>query len=249
MSQSQLSSGTSSPNSPVTTPRNMYQNPPTSGQRTPDSSSQAHKLPLGAIASPLGPFFRQRAKICALEKVESTSLDAALADLDSDSSNKSRNRSTSQSSKNSEGRLSAVSFSSISSRESYQSIATPISTLDDELLPPTLPRIAFEDWSKFGISLFTPKLSNPHSKIYYHYPSMSKQKTNVSPLSGTGQRARSRSSTVHGCSLPKHIQHDVPRNFISSPSSHPAVPNRPNPGSPLTRHVSLRHPLERNYTR
>jgi len=229
----------------------MYQNPPTSGQPTKNSdpSSQAHKLPLGAIVSRLSPFFSERAKVCALKKVKSTFPDGELADLDLDSdSSNSRARSTSQSSKYSEGCSSAASFSSTSSRESHQSVATPISTLDDELLPPTLPRIAFEDWSKFGISLFTPKLLNPHSKMYYHYPSMAKQKTNASHLTATAHRPRLRSSTVHGCSPQKHKHHDDPSNPISSSSSNPVVQSRPNPRSPLTKCASLRHPLERNYT-
>ncbi|WAQ90173.1 hypothetical protein PtA15_12A159 [Puccinia triticina] len=223
----------------------MEQVPPISNTQSPEASSLKRKLPLGAIVSPLSPFFNERAKNCALEQAKAKALEMALTISES----KNRCRSESQSSKLSEACSSTGSFSSsTSSHDSQHSMATPISTLDDETLPPSLPRISYEDWSKFGINLFTPKLLNPHSKMYYHYPSVEKKKTNLNHLTG-GNRPRSKSSTVHGYSPPQFQDH---HNTNSPTNPHPSnhtMQTRPHPRSPLTRFISLRHPLERNYTR
>jgi hypothetical protein len=181
-----------------------------------------------------------------VEQAKTKAVEVALADLDIGNTN-SRARSTSQSSKLSEA-CSSASYSSVSSQDSHHSnIATPISTMGDETLPPSLPRISYEDWSKFGINLFAPKLLNPHSKIYYHYPNVEKKKTHVNHL--TGNRSRLRSSTVHGYSHPQDKGNHNFNTPVNPQSPNLPAQNRPHPQSPLTRFCSLRHPLERNYTR
>ncbi|PLW34263.1 hypothetical protein PCASD_17906 [Puccinia coronata f. sp. avenae] len=248
MSLSHSTSDKSSPSLSVVTSSNMHQHSSASDSnfKHADSSSQTRKLPLGAMVSPLSPFFNERAKFCALEQAKTKAVEVALADLDIGNTN-SRARSTSQSSKLSEA-CSSASYSSVSSQDSHHSnIATPISTMGDETLPPSLPRISYEDWSKFGINLFAPKLLNPHSKIYYHYPNVEKKKTHVNHLNGN--RSRLRSSTVHGYSHPQDKGNHNFNTPVNPQSPNLPAQNRPHPQSPLTRFCSLRHPLERNYTR
>ncbi|KAA1093107.1 hypothetical protein PGT21_025547 [Puccinia graminis f. sp. tritici] len=246
MSHSQSTSTKACPLLSVVTSTNMDQLPPASEAPNAEASSPRRKLPLGAIVSPLSPFFNERAKNCALEQAKSKALETALSGLDVASESKNRPRSTSQSSKLSEASSTGSLSSSSSSHDSQHSAASPISMLDNETLPPSLPRISYEDWSKFGINLFTPKLLNPHSKMYYHYPSIEKKKNNLNHL--TGNRPRSKSSTVHGYSPPQFEDHRINRPGIHQ-LSNPALQSRPHPQSPLTRFMSLRHPLERNYTR
>lgn len=248
MSLSHLASDKSSPSLSVVTSSNMHQHSSTSDSnfKNADSPSQTRKLPLGAMVSPLSPFFNERAKFCALEQAKTKAVEDAFADLDIGNAN-NRARSTSQSSKLSEA-CSSASYSSVSSQDSHHSnIATPISTMDAETLPPSLPRISYEEWSKFGINLFAPKLLNPHSKIYYHYPTVENKKNHVNHL--TGNRSRLRSSTVHGYSHPEGKDHRNLNTPVNPQSPSLPAQNRPHPRSPLTRFCSLRHPLERNYTR
>ncbi|KAH9446115.1 hypothetical protein H4Q26_014384 [Puccinia striiformis f. sp. tritici PST-130] len=250
MSSNQFTSEKSCPSLTVVTSSSMCSHPRTSDQpvKSTESLLQRRKLPLGAVVSPLSPFFNERAKVCALERAKArevcfSGLNMSIGDT------QYRTRSTSQSSKLSETGSSTSSLlsSPSPSTESTHSIASPIGTMANETLPSTLPRISYEDWSKFGINLFTPKLLNPHSKMYYHYPSLEKKKTNLNHI--TGNRPRSKSSTVTGYSPPPLEDHLNSNSPINPHSATPAIQNRPHPRSPLTRFTSLRQPLERNYTR
>ncbi|KAI8446099.1 hypothetical protein BY996DRAFT_6631328 [Phakopsora pachyrhizi] len=80
--------------------------------------------------------------------------------------NQARSRSGSQSSQNSETSSSAPSTESLSSN---QSVATEIGSLNEIGLPSIVPKISYSEWSKFGISLFSPTLTNPNSQLYYQY--------------------------------------------------------------------------------
>lgn len=222
------------------------------GSKKIDPLVQRRKLPLGAIVSPLSPFFSERAKVCALEQAKAKSLQEALENLKlSPESTNQRTRSTSQSSKSSENSLSSFSSASSVSNESLdsnKSMATAISSMEDEQLPSNLPRISYEEWSKFGISLFRPKLKNPNSQIYYHYPSAEIRKINGGPR---GNRPRSKSSVVQSSSSQRYDEVDDHFNSsgtINGYSTIDNIPKRLYARSPLTRFKSLRVPLERNYS-
>lgn len=137
------------------------------------------KNPVGQIAtSPQSLSCNEKARMCPLEKVTVEAHQEVTRPTATTTTTTTTTRTITTRSRS----TTASSWSSDSTELSS------IAPLSETNFPSTMPRIAFADWQKFGIELFTPKPQKlDSSSMYYKYHSVSKTSTRLSDRPRNGR--------------------------------------------------------------